>query len=200
MKLSSIFVFAATIVDARPPEKQLQHLKKASQQIFQHYIVSPIPDINNPAHANGWLTSEKRRNNRAGKMENQYGRLNDIIDSALELGCYPTAEQRVAVDPRFVKNNFKKAMIQLTRNYLKMEGSMDQSKTSKKNDDGSKNNDFSPQCYAKKLAMKRKTDRFYSRARKQYCKIVANEDWCAKNPDYTLPDRVKNNPNGPKNN
>ena len=60
---------------------------------------------------------------------------------------------RVAVDPRFVKNNFKKAMIQLTRNYLKMEGSMDQSKTSKKNDDGSKNNDFSPQCYAKKLAM-----------------------------------------------
>merc|ERR1712021_319708 len=135
MKLSNIFVFAATFVDARPPEKQLQHLKKASQQIFQHYIVSPIPDASSPAHQTGWLTSEKRRNNRAGKMENQYGRLNDIIDSALELGCYPTAEQRVAVDPRFVKNNFKKAMIQLTRNYLKMEGTMDSSKTSKKNDD-----------------------------------------------------------------
>ena len=30
-------------------------------------------------------------------MENQYGRLNDIIDSALELGCYPTAEQRIVV-------------------------------------------------------------------------------------------------------
>jgi len=97
MKLSNIFVFAATIVDARPPEKQLQHLKKASQQIFQHYIVSPIPDASNPAHQTGWLTSEKRRNNRAGKMENQYGRLNDIIDSALELGCYPTAEQRIVV-------------------------------------------------------------------------------------------------------
>ena len=76
---------------------QLQHLKKASQQIFQHYIVSPIPDASNPAHQTGWLTSEKRRNNRAGKMENQYGRLNDIIDSALELGCYPTAEQRIVV-------------------------------------------------------------------------------------------------------
>jgi len=86
-------------------------------------------------------------------------------------------------------------MIQLTRNYLKMEGTMDDSKTSKRNDDGSKNTDFDHFCYAKKLAMKRKTDRFYSRSRKHYCKIVANEDWCAKNPEYTLPERVKNKQN-----
>ena len=76
---------------------QLQHLKKASAQIFQHYIVNPIPDASNPAHSNGWLTSQKRRANRSKKMENQYSKLNDIIDQALEHGCYPTAEQRIVV-------------------------------------------------------------------------------------------------------
>jgi len=34
-----------------------------------------------------------------------------------------------------------------------MEGTMDDSKTSKRNDDGSKNTDFDHFCYAKKLAM-----------------------------------------------
>jgi len=83
-------------------------------------------------------------------------------------------------------------MTQLTRNYLKMEQGMDQSKITKRNEDGSKNSNFNGFCYAKYTAIKRKNARFYSRGRKFYCRIVANEDWCAKNVEYTLPERVKN--------
>ena len=44
-------------------------------------------------------------------------------------------------------------MTQLTRNYLKMEQAFDQSKITKRNEDGSKNPDFNGTCYARVTAI-----------------------------------------------
>ena len=72
-------------------------MKKIPEQIFDFYFVNPIPDSSNPAHADGWLTGQSRRQNRANKLVNQYGRLNQVIDRALDNGCFPQAEQRTVL-------------------------------------------------------------------------------------------------------
>ena len=77
-------------------------MKKIPQQIFDFYFVNPIPDASNPAHADGWLTGQSRRQNRANKLVNQYGRLNQVIDRALDNGCFPEAEQRTVLQSQLL--------------------------------------------------------------------------------------------------
>jgi len=186
MKLGNLLVFALGSVDARPPEKQLQHLEKSSGKLFEHFFVNAMPDGDKDL-----LSVKRRRENRAKKMTNQYNNLNGLIRKALDGGCYPELEQRMTLIQRFDQGKFNKAITQITKNYLKMQISMDQTKIVKKID-GEKNPDFDSFCYIKRLAMGRKTDRFYARSRTHYCKLVKNEDFCAKNKDYTLPERTKN--------
>jgi len=189
MKLLNLAVVSLGVY-ARPPEKQLQHLKKASVEIFNRYFKNPIPDADNHAHANGWLANQRRRDKKADQLASRYSGINDVIDGALDAGCYPVATQRTKI-LRFVDDDFKKAITQVTRNYLKMVNSMDSSKLERKIDDV-KNPNYDKACRRANKKMRRKTDRFFARSREHYCRMVANEEWCEKNVPYKLPEKVAN--------
>lgn len=187
MKLSTgICMFALGAVDARPLNKQIGHLRKASQQIFEQYFINPTPDATNPAHANGWLTNENRRSRRAGNLQARYAGLNDIIDGAYNNGCFASEETRSRFSIRFVDGDFKKAITQVTKNYLKVWALVDSEKIDRQSDS------FNRDCKKAHRRMGRKIERFNAVSRRSYCERVADEDWCENNPVYNLPEKVQN--------
>lgn len=179
MKIQSLLLLAMG-ADARAPAKQFQHLQKASTEIFDTFFIVAEPNLEtDPSHAGERLKSEKRRTRKAESLKAKYSQLNDIFDKAMnEDGCFPEAEQRTRLTTRFDSKSFKKAITQVTKNYIKLQKAMNADSFQDKS-----HPDFSVACKKAQRKLSRKIPRFNVKSKDAYCAFVWDEEWCGKDKD-----------------
>jgi hypothetical protein len=179
MKIQNVLLLALA-AESRAPAKQFQHLQKASVEIFDTFFVKAEPNIEvDPAHASPTIKSEKRRTRKANQLKGKYTQLNDIFDKAMnEDNCFPEAEQRTRLTTRFDKTSFKKAITQVTKNYIKLQKAFNKDSYEDKDHE-----DFSKPCKIAQRKLSRKVPRFNAKAKDAYCAFVWDEEWCQKDKD-----------------
>jgi hypothetical protein len=179
MKIQNVLLMALA-ADARAPQKQFQHLEKASSEIFDTFFIAAEPNIEvDPAHANPTIKPEKRRTRKAEQLKGKYEQLNGIFSKAMyEDNCYPEAEQRTRLTTRFDKTSFKKAITQITKNYIKLQKNMNKDSYEDKDHE-----DYSKACKIAQRKLSRKVPRFNAKAKDAYCAFVWDEEWCQKDKD-----------------
>jgi hypothetical protein len=172
----------ATQNEKRPIEKKIAHLKKAAPEMVQMYFVTAKQNPKIPEHANGPIEKLIRREAVAGRLSGKLLTLADVVAKAVQADCVTLAARSQGLE-RFKENNFKIAARQVLKNYLRLRENLStESKKCKK--------------YVNKIT--RKVQRYDRNLRNKYCSKVYSEEWCHKEYEYTLDDRVTNkNPHNP---
>merc|ERR1711937_1022279 len=73
---------------------------------------------------------------------------------------------------------FKKAITQITKNYIKLQKAMNKDSFEDKDHE-----DYSKACKIAQRKLSRKVPRFNAKAKDAYCAFVWDEEWCQKDKD-----------------